>query len=424
MIKTSLCMLWKEKKRSYSLCVIISLTVAVTIILLHFFENPTINPNKDSTSIFILLDYFFKATIIVSVIIICICLIVYACNYYNRFKSREIAMLKMSGCTNLQVVQYQIIQMLIISISSAIAGLLLSFLIIPVLQFYFYSLLNVNDNIFFYNETAYYQAFLIFIILIIVIVFVQIKYILTTPIINLLRNNVITAYKVKKHELPLIEYVYIFSYFLGLLSVYMGALSQGLLLPSFLSAIGAYGMAKLVIPKYLFERIRTNDLEPKMYLVYSNYVLIIQQLKTLILFFMIMLCMLSTMVLVTYYDIGYCFLFQLAYVISMILVSYSFVNRFKINRINKEKYYDNLSRLGLTTNEIKKMSIKEIIMTYVSVFFIAIVYLVNIILQFVINDMLPFFTGIIIVLELVIPLFVALVVTLLEEGNYIKKWKK
>ncbi|WRK52416.1 hypothetical protein SD457_18825 [Coprobacillaceae bacterium CR2/5/TPMF4] len=71
-----------------------------------------------------LFDGMFKGTIILIVIIVSFSLIVYACNYYNKIHSKTIGLLKIKGYSNLQLVIYMMIQLMVIVMTAYILALL------------------------------------------------------------------------------------------------------------------------------------------------------------------------------------------------------------------------------------------------------------------------------------------------------------
>lgn len=415
---------YRERKKAYNLGIVIALTLSISIIFLQFFENPYINPAKDPEHLSIILDFLFKGTVLLITVIVCISLVVYACAYYNRLHSREIGLLKLAGCNTLQIVMYQLVQMMVVITIATVVAIISSLLWIPILQKIAYYYLGIHQPIFFYTMETYLQAFFLVLLLVILVVFMQTKYTIQTNIPSLLKNNTLTAYCKRKDRVTFLSYSYLVFYLIGVTSAYMGTLSQGLILPSCLCALGVHGMIQRVIPERITKKMKTKELKASKYLVYSNYSLLLQQMKSLLFLIMFILIILSTMTLVSFDNKQYQVLFHLTYVLSNCLLSFTLANRFKINRQNKKQYLKNLYRLGLDEEQIIAIAKQEIKLVYYTVFVLGGLYLGNMVAVFTFEQLVSIPMASIIILEFIVPFIITMYSTLYEEKRSIVKWKK
>lgn len=415
---------YRERKKAYNLGIVIALTLSISIIFLQFFENPYINPAKDPEHLSIILDFLFKGTVLLITVIVCISLVVYACAYYNRLHSRGIGLLKLAGCNTLQIVMYQLVQMMVVITIATVVAIISSLLWIPILQKIAYYYLGIHQPIFFYTMETYLQAFFLVLLLVILVVFMQTKYTIQTNIPSLLKNNTLTAYCKRKDRVTFLSYSYLVFYLIGVTSAYMGTLSQGLILPSCLCALGVHGMIQRVIPERITKKMKTKELKASKYLVYSNYSLLLQQMKSLLFLIMFILIILSTMTLVSFDNKQYQVLFHLTYVLSNCLLSFTLANRFKINRQNKKQYLKNLYRLGLDEEQIIAIAKQEIKLVYYTVFVLGGLYLGNMVAVFTFEQLVSIPMASIIILEFIVPFIITMYSTLYEEKRSIVKWKK
>ena len=108
-------MLWQEKQKSYNLVGTLSLSILCIVLLLQVFNNQLINPSQSGNFDMV---FLYKSLIFLTVCLICISLIVYSCQYYNKINSKLIGFLRISGYQPIKVVGYQMVQMIIILIIS------------------------------------------------------------------------------------------------------------------------------------------------------------------------------------------------------------------------------------------------------------------------------------------------------------------
>lgn len=430
MLWLSLEMFWKEKKKALNLGSVIATVLLINIVLLQFFENPFINyklntfagtqEEIDYLQVLEFFDGMFKGSIVLIVIIVCFSLVIYSCNYYNKIHSKIIGLLKINGYSNSDVVKYQMIQIVIITIIAYITALVASLIIIPVCQWCAYRYMSIDESIFYYSKMAYGASIMIVIFLLVYIAMMQANYSIRTIIPDLLKRNDVSSFKIKHVMLSGSGYVYLGCYILGICTLYYSELNQGIVIPACICAIGSYGLAKSWIPKVLKEKMNKLSIDAKKNLIISNYILNIQQLKSMFLMFMITTIVLGTMVCTNYKDSRYLVMFQVAFIITNITLSITMVNRFSINRYNKRYYYLNLNKIGLNKDEIIKISRIEVLLTYLTIFSLGNGYLVNLVIRFTSINEISITLGILVLLEFSVPLVIAYLITIYKEKAGIK----
>ena len=164
MVRFSLQMFLKERKKSLNLLIVITTVLEIWLVLLDFFADPVINYRLkrafiNMSDFYQLFDGMFKGTIILIVIIVSFSLIVYACNYYNKIHSKTIGLLKIKGYSNLQLVIYMMIQLMVIVMTAYILALLSFLIVIPFFKLFVYRYLKINNDIFGYNISILLQSF-------------------------------------------------------------------------------------------------------------------------------------------------------------------------------------------------------------------------------------------------------------------------
>ncbi|MFQ6791354.1 MAG: hypothetical protein ACLRT4_00980 [Thomasclavelia sp.] len=431
MLQVSLEMLKKDYKKIFNFVSTVAIISCISTVLLQFFNNPEINyvtqikmdnsyvGNQDLEFTTNFFDGLYKGSMIFLLLIIFTTLIIYSCSYYNKTHSQIIGQLKMAGLKNYQIAMYQIIQLVLIILIGYLMGIALSIIIIPMVQYFAYLFIGINQSSLVYSLNTFIQSLAVFGLLLIIVGLVEMNYAIKTIIVDLLKKDTAIIYKRRKERFSQTDCLYVFLFIVGIASMYMGKLTQGLVFPVCIGAIGAYGIIERVIPELYEEKLENSYVESKQNLVYRNYLMNLLELKSLFLMFFLVVIILSTMIYTNYNNKHYSVLFHLSYFLSNIALSYTLANRFTNKRLLKKRYYRNLSRLGLNKIEIVKMAQKEIILVYLTLLGIGILFLVNLMIGFALSDHISWLFGMLLIGEFIIPLFISSIVTLVKEKRFI-----
>lgn len=431
MLQVSLEMLKKDYKKIFNFVSTVAIISCISTVLLQFFNNPEINyvtqikmdnsyvGNQDLEFTTNFFDGLYKGSMIFLLLIIFTTLIIYSCSYYNKTHSQIIGQLKMAGLKNYQIAMYQIIQLVLIILIGYLMGVALSTIIIPMVQYFAYLFIGINQSSLVYSLNTFIQSLAVFGLLLIIVGLVEMNYAIKTIIVDLLKKDTAIIYKRRKERFSQTDCLYVFLFIVGIASMYMGKLTQGLVFPVCIGAIGAYGIIERVIPELYEEKLENSYVESKQNLVYRNYLMNLLELKSLFLMFFLVVIILSTMIYTNYNNKHYSVLFHLSYFLSNIALSYTLANRFTNKRLLKKRYYRNLSRLGLNKIEIVKMAQKEIILVYLTLLGIGILFLVNLMIGFALSDHISWLFGMLLIGEFIIPLFISGIVTLVKEKRFI-----
>ena len=97
MLKFALEMLWTERKKAYGLIVSIVTTLSICLLFLHFIINPYLAKKVTYDDILDFSEPYCIMLMGLFILMVCVSLICYSCNYYMKLHAREIGMLKMAG---------------------------------------------------------------------------------------------------------------------------------------------------------------------------------------------------------------------------------------------------------------------------------------------------------------------------------------
>ncbi len=195
MIYHSIKMLWQEKQKSYNLVGTLSLFILCIVLLLQVFNNQLINPSQPGNFDMV---FLYKSLIFLTVCLICISLIVYSCQYYNKINSKLIGFLRISGYQPIKVVGYQMIQMVIILIISCIFAMLISLIFIPLMNIFIYNYMDIEISIFDYSYNSFLEALWFVGAVFLVLIFMQFEYVNQSYIPSLIKGDSTVYFKIYK----------------------------------------------------------------------------------------------------------------------------------------------------------------------------------------------------------------------------------
>lgn len=420
MIYHSIKMLWQEKQKSYNLVGTLSLSILCIVLLLQVFNNQLINPSQPGNFDMV---FLYKSLIFLTVCLICISLIVYSCQYYNKINSKFIGFLRISGYQPIKVVGYQMIQMVIILIISYILAMLISLIFIPLMNIFIYNYMNIDISIFDYSYEAFIEALWFVGAVLLVLLFMQFEYVNQSYIPSLIKGDDTVSFKIYKRNI-VFEVIYILLIISGLIFVTIEPLNQGKMIPSLLCAIGIYGVIKRILPPYLKKRSMQKNIDGFKSIFYGQFILLTKQLNLFIFFYFLIDILTVITVLANKEDPRFLITYQVAYLVCNILLDCALISRFRLRRVHKESYYDNLYKLGLTPQEIKHICLKEVFFLYTFIFMMVIIYLSLVFVPCLLRKEVTLLLVMVLMMEFVFPIVISGMVSLYEERRYIEKWKQ
>ena len=156
------------------------------------------------------------------ILMVCVSLICYSCNYYMKLHAREIGMLKMAGFNQGKVVLYQLIQMIMLMIVSVIITCCLSLVTTPIFLTVVYRYCHIHQSIFYFNTRLFSMIGILVVCILIVLIGMQVNYINNNSLSSLIKDKYITTQKEDHRVFVIPDYIYILGYFLGLYAMYVG----------------------------------------------------------------------------------------------------------------------------------------------------------------------------------------------------------
>ena len=416
MIKFSLEMLWSERRKVYGLCTSVVMTLSICLLFLQFLINPNLTQKITSIDILQFSETFCIALFGLFILAVCISLICYSCNYYMKLHAREIGMVKMAGFSQGKIILYQLIQMITIMVVSVMITCCLSLVTTPIFLTIVYRYCHIHQSVFYFSTRLFSMIGILVACILVVLIAMQINYINNNSLSSLIKDKYITTQKEDRCVFIIPDYIYILGYFLGLYAMYVGEeLNAGFAIASCIGAISAYGLFYYFIPHTLNEMVDSLNLKGEDTIVLGDLALFMQQSKLLIVFIMLAIILIPTFI----FSSIHMKMLHIALHIGAVLINFvlclSVVSRFDIDALEKKEHFKNLCKMGLTNQDVKKISYKEGNGFYIVLWIFAGIYILSIACTFLIRASIDLGIVGIVLLEFVVPYGMAEVIVYLKK---------
>mgnify|MGYP000361997666 FL=1 len=404
MIKFSLEMLWSERRKVYGLCTSVVMTLSICLLFLQFLINPNLTQKITSIDILQFSETFCIALFGLFILAVCVSLICYSCNYYMKLHAREIGMIKMAGFSQGKIILYQLIQMITIMVVSVMITCCLSLVTTPIFLTIVYRYCHIHQSVFYFSTRLFSMIGILVACILVVLIAMQINYINNNSLSSLIKDKYITTQKEDHRVFIIPDYIYILGYFLGLYAMYVGEeLDAGFAIASCIGAISAYGLFYYFIPHTLNEMVDSLNLKGEDTIVLGDLALFMQQSKLLIVFIMLAIILIPTFI----FSSIHMKMLHIALHIGAVLINFvlclSVVSRFDIDALEKKEHFKNLCKMGLTNQDVKKISYKEGNGFYIVLWIFAGIYILSIACTFLIRASIDLGLVGIVLLEFIVP---------------------
>ncbi|MDU4735666.1 MAG: FtsX-like permease family protein [Thomasclavelia ramosa] len=412
----------KEKKKSLSLIGVVTASLVLLNMTLNMFYDTTLNPPLDMINS--MSDFFitlFRLSIIFLFMVVCVYLIVYSTNYYNKVNSKILGILKIFGFSTTQIVVFFLTQVMIILAISFVLYTILSIILMPLLFKGIYWYLQ-QRYVFAHSMRTYFETIAFLFMVTLLMLFLEFRYIIQTPTTHLIKNDEIVSFHVN-FKSKFVKLLYILMFMYGFYVILTGDLTINLVVPTGLCVFGINGIIKYVIPDVINKIIQRDNTCGEMMVVLKNYVMLIKQMKSLITL-SILVNVTIFMFIYIYYDVKGLFVeFLTIFLFANILINYIVYQRMKIRRLDSKYTYQKLYALGYDTKMLAKNSKKEVLLFYITLFVSIGLYLLVFSLVAVVKHGIPVeYTTV--GLVYVIPLIFSWIITNFNEGKSVRVWKK
>lgn len=422
MRKIAIEMLLIEKKKALSLCVNLAVTIFMSTVLLQLLGNPLFDIRYygyRDLSADLSLVYFL-------LIMLCSGLVAYSSIYYIKIHSREIGLVKLSGFDTFEMVRYLGYQNLLIIFIAFIIALVMIIIFIPLIQFCLYSYLCINGNVLMISSSIIFECLMIVVCEFIVIVLLELHFINQTSIPEMMEMHNIVSYKKNRKKLKVLDILYVVVYILGIVLIFSGkTLDFGVsMVVSILACVSAYQILNKFIPNVIEIIIDRKKLKALSYVVLGESSLFIQQSMINLLFSLIILIAVPMMIFASIDEPIYYSQLIVVYFIINIVMYLSLKDKFKLDLQEKKILYHNISKIGLTIEEIEVIDRKKEFLVLIIFMGITGIYFVSLIISAFLKNKLSLLFLILLVLANLIPAILCVVLIERNRKGEFEKWRK
>ena len=373
----SISMLKKEYQRSLVYTLTLCLTIAVTFLFFNIIEHPyfidNVNAQHSQTS--------FSSTLSFMIIILCAFMIIFANNFYISKKTKEIAIMTMSGSGFLKITLYLFYQNLIMTCIAFVIGLILgggAFLLVHQCLIHYFAyqgsfVISVNATI---NT----------IICIVVIIAVQLLYasgFVYRKDIQYMLTDQSRNQSVDVRMIPIPSLFYIFLYFFGIiLLLTMPYDPSSMLLPCCIGALGVGGIIKYCLKDMLMFIKKKKYIGDQHQLIsLSHFMTSLSRCLLLIEIYVVSSSVMVAMMILWQNDPREMFVTVIGFVVVILLLLASILYKYSMDVSQRCNAYYHLYMLGYTFSKLLKILRQEVIYFYTFFVGMPLVYIVLSLIQ-------------------------------------------
>lgn len=376
-LRFSISMLKKEYQKSIAYTLTLLLTIAVTYLFFNIIDNPYLVESELSGIGVSGNNAPFSSLLSFIIIIFCAFMIIFANNFYISRKTKEIAIMTMSGSSFINITLYLFYQNFIMTFIAFPLGMGLGIL----------SSLTVNQIIYTY---LHYQAPLLYIpinaisdtlICIVVILIMQLVYasgyVYRKDIQYLLTQE--TKVNVKDDRIIKIHpYAYVFTYIMGIVILLTTKYtSSSAIVPCCIGVLGISGMIKYCFSKWIARLKDKYFLANKILLIALSNVY--QSLRKSVLLIGIYGVSTTIMIAVMISQQTHpreMITSIIAFVVIVLLLLASIVYKYIMEATTKKMFYYHLYKLGYTFRQLIEIIRKEVLCFYIVLIGLPFVYII------------------------------------------------
>lgn len=395
------------------------LSFLLTTVFIFLFFNLAMNPaaginlgGRDKTIV---------TPIAVFVILIAMICVFMANDFYVLAKSKDISIVLMSGASVYKVGMYLLLQSLIVMFFAILLGLLLGYLLVPVLNRIFFITFNYSGDFYYVSDRAYVATTIILLFEVGWCTYLNMGYCYRTSINKLINDSVkieTFGFKLRKPS----NLFYILAFIVPLIIFPWLKSVEDYLLLSIVAMIGLYGVIKHIIPE-LIERFQEKYGIENQYLliVFGNVKYDLQRVRMLVLLVMMSALVLMCSILYTLNTPLISTIVLFSYLSVMILLALTSLFKLGMELKGRKKSFANLYYLGYSLKDLKKIINLEMIIFYGMIILIPLVYQIVIIIRLYSLGLINFYLIALMLIISIIPMLFCMVTCIIMYHHILPK---
>lgn len=405
-IKLALISLKKDMSKS----IFYFLTFFLTTIFIFSFFNLTFNPyaginlGKDDTTL--------VTPIAVFVIVIAMLCVFLANNFYVSHKGKEISIILMSGASIYQLGFYLFIQVFIIMLTAIPLGILVGYLLIPIINSIFLITFNYHGKGFYLANETLLATLSIVGFEVLWCSMLNLGYCVRSTINTMLHEeNKIDLSGLKAPQFS--KKLFLVLYFLPAIIFWFIKDSASYMFIALFGVVGVFGIVKQVLPDWLKKRQSNESLENPIDLISLGFFHSdLQKVFSLVIISLMASIILTCLTVYTLNQPLVSMISLMSYLSVMILMSLTIVFKVGMELYKRKANYENLARLGFSLEQLKLIIKKEMTYFYGVILLLPLFYQVIILINLLFRNQITSYLFIIILVIQIVPIVISYLISL------------
>lgn len=372
-------MLKKEKKKAISYGMTVLFTVFISFIFFNIMNNQSLMDQTAATSggSFQQVSVPISSLIAFVVILFCGLMMMYANSFFCAHKTKEFAILAMSGSNFIDSTLYLFYQEIIISLIALPIGYLLGLAGSFAVNALMYHSMHIHQSIFQIPGRAYTDTLMTLCILFFIMILIDSGFVYRHDIQNLLQESHET---VRKKQFPswLPPFIYVLAIILLLTTPYS---PTGFIFPCAVGGLGASYVLSQSIPELLNKIKRKNLGHTNKLVSYSHLSTSLVNSGMLILLYVVTNVCMSALIISQRNSPREWMTAIIAYVVMTILLSITIMYKYASETMKRKKSFSNLYKIGCTKKQLFCYIKKEVFLFYGLLILVPLIYLVIVMIQ-------------------------------------------
>lgn len=373
----------KNLLREKTSLLLYGITVILSFCICQFFlgllDNPYLRLETDRY------NHMFMGSFISLIVIFMSCfLLIYTSQYFIASKSKELGLLRSLGYTLKKMTVYLIYQNTFIFIVFGILGVIISFIMYPLLLA---GIKEFIDNQFIIEHltiSSIKENIGLFLTIYVVVILFNVGYIYRNQLTKLLDKDTSTRNRRMKVNDKIYPCIYIVSF---ILMITVEHNEVGYVLYSILCAIGSWGMMKEFLPKFI-ERYKKKYNNSQMMIILGH---LSKRMKSMNMFAFMIIIMSTVLISLMCFNLNdnkeflrIFIAFMIIYMFLVITITYK--NYLLIDDEIRSLQY--IQRLGMKQNDVKAIVFKELFIYYLLIIVLPLLYIAVTLIRFHIYNQL------------------------------------
>lgn len=406
--KFSLLLLKREKKKALTLGITIIFAIASTLLFFDMTQYDIVIYQEAEKIGF---PTTFSMIFGFIVIILCAMMIINAYLYFLNKKTKELAIMGMSGSTTSQSTIYLIIQTLIIVVISAIPGFVIGYVMCVASHYMFNMFLDTKVLLWHVSGQSFFNTILTIIMILICITVYASGYVYRHDILVLLNSHYQKQIQ-DKRLLRFPHWFYVGVYILGIVILLMSENTASIIFGSCVGIMGAGGIVQYIIPKLLMNYKNRKAKAHKIQFISLSFLSqSLQQGRVMISVYCIFVVTMLSILMSQSQNQRYFMIVMIGYFIVAIMTAMSIMYKFISDAALRKNSIYGLYKLGYSQKQLLKIVSQEVSTFFGWIFLVVAVYEVLSVTMSCLQGLLSLRLGIILLIIVQIPIVCVTIAT-------------